>query len=758
MTGTYEYLLFNAVVAGSILISSSLVNTPFRLRWPRAALATALVAVPYLVWDSWVAGRHWTFNSSYTSGVALWGLPLGEWMFFASVGMACLFVWETVWRPIRSVPVVAPGRWWSAAGLAGAALAAWWGGFEYTALATGSVSVAMVVDRWAGTHLFRQRAFLGQLVTIVVFVVAFDGYLAGRPVVLYGDGYYLGWRIGYVPVEDFAYAIGWLGLVHIAYMRLTPEALSLADQRLITEQRRRWFGAVIRRRLRGYRERFSAEQVQRHVTELSGLPVQSLAIPAGRRPRIAVVGGGLAGLQASLTLAARGVDVELFERESYLGGKVGAWPTTLPGGETQTVEHGFHAFFRHYYNLYRLLDECGVTPILREMPDYLIATKDGRRFGYAQIATTPLVNLVSLLLHGHFHWRDLARPRLWRLVELLRYESRQTAERFDHVSYAQFADDIDLPDELRLTFNSFARAFFAPPERMSTAELLKSFHFFFLSHDHGLCYDYLPTDYHTGLIGPITERLGQLGVKVHTNAEVAPLRRGTTGFRVRADGQDRDFDGVVLAADVPAARALTGDLEAQPDEPEAGSWRDQVSGLRVTSAYAVWRIWFDRPIERADLTAFVITERRQALDSISFYERVVPEVRRWAATHDGCCLELHSYCVPDSFTDEHDLREALLDDLHHFLPELRGAGIVWDHWQWRRDFPAFHVGQYAARPTTRTGIPGLVLAGDWVKLPYPAMLMEAACTSGLIAANELMRAMGREGVEVHSVPRKGIFA
>ena len=49
-----------------------------------------------------------------------------------------------------------------------------------------------------------------------------------------------------------------------------------------------------------------------------------------RRPRAVVVGAGIAGLAAATGLAERGIEVEVVERESYLGGRVGGWRTTCP--------------------------------------------------------------------------------------------------------------------------------------------------------------------------------------------------------------------------------------------------------------------------------------------------------------------------------------------------------------------------------------------------------------------------------------------
>ena len=45
--------------------------------------------------------------------------------------------------------------------------------------------------------------------------------------------------------------------------------------------------------------------------------------------RVAVIGGGLAGATAAVILSERGFKVEVFEREAFLGGKVGSWKATL---------------------------------------------------------------------------------------------------------------------------------------------------------------------------------------------------------------------------------------------------------------------------------------------------------------------------------------------------------------------------------------------------------------------------------------------
>jgi isorenieratene synthase len=97
-------------------------------------------------------------------------------------------------------------------------------------------------------------------------------------------------------------------------------------------------------------------------------------------------------------------------------------------------------------------------------------------------------------------------------------------------------------------------------------------------------------------------------------------------------------------------------------------------------------------------------------------------------------------------------------ELFDYLPELRRAGIVGEHLQVNRNFTAFHTGMRAQRPCVETEDPRLVLAGDWTALPVPAMLMEAAVTSGLAAANAILRQEGVREEPVYSVPLRGLLA
>ncbi len=497
---------------------------------------------------------------------------------------------------------------------------------------------------------------------------------------------------------------------------------------------------VIQRRLGGYRQKAQAVDESR--------PRQA----PGSQTRVAVIGGGLAGIGAAATLGERGIAVTLFERNAYLGGKIGAWKERV-GDFEQTIEHGFHAFFRQYYNLNRFLDRLGLRASFREIEDYLILDARGRSLSFGDVETVPALNIVDLGQRGFFRWREAVAKRTRdRLQAFVRFDMEGTYDALDDVTFERFCDEAALPESLRVSFRTFARAFFADEADLSTADVLRAFHFYYLSHDHGLMYDYPAGDYETTLLEPIRSHLGSLGVELRLGRPVGGISRGGPK-RFVVEGEP--YDWVVLAADIPGMQSIVaGSAWLAQTHPR---FVEDMQQLRTSHGYAVWRLWVDRDV-RPGLPTFINVERKRVLDSVTLYHRITDEARAWAEAHDGAVLELHSYALPRDIDGEDEVRHVFLEELVSYFPELEGLSIAAERLQVRRDFPAYAPGQRAHRPAPELPVEGLLMAGDWVRLPYPMTHMEAAFTSGLVCANVIFESLGLQQEPIFTVAPRGLLA
>lgn len=473
----------------------------------------------------------------------------------------------------------------------------------------------------------------------------------------------------------------------------------------------------------------------------------SLPLKGNNLPRVAVIGGGLAGMTAALELAEKGFRVTLYEKNSYWGGKLGSW-TFADGDKELRTTHGFHAFFNQYYNLNSLLEKLHVSDALIDIDDYKILFNEQESVGFKGLDTTPVFNVLALRKRGIFHWTTFLNPLCIPLLDLFRYDEKKTFRKYDHMSFADFARKTMMPAKMKVVFSSFARAFFAEPDKMSMAELIKGFHFYFLSNDKGLLYKTLNDDFEYSLLQPFLKELEKNGVDLRLQCEVKRLAKTEEFFEVN----DEQYEHVILSLDPKGAKALA--------EISNGLHVNDFSilnGLKSGTYYAVYRVWTNQ-FEKKKMPFFVITDKKKVLDSITFYHDVEKESQRWSRENNGGIFELHSYSLPEDMTDEEEIKQAFLEEFFHYVPELKGMEIKHTYFQYKNDFPAFHIGQRAKRPEVEMETEGLYCAGDWIKMDNPSMLMEAACTSAIQASNAICRKYQIRETPLYSVPLKGVLA
>ncbi|WP_409494576.1 FAD-dependent oxidoreductase [Amycolatopsis sp. cmx-11-12] len=480
----------------------------------------------------------------------------------------------------------------------------------------------------------------------------------------------------------------------------------------------------------------------------SGLSSAGLLV---RRPRAAVVGAGIAGLTAATALAERGIDVTLYEREHHLGGRVGGWAERLPDGTPVTMSRGFHAFFRQYYNLRALLTRTDpgldrLTPV----EDYPLIDEEGHTDTFAGLPKTPLLNAFAFAVRSPtMGLRDLLALKPKAALPLATASVPGIYRQLDDVDAESFLEAINFPVAARhLAFEVFSRSFFADPAELSAAELATMFHLYFLGSNEGLLFDVPADPFPEALWTPLAHYLADRRVTIHTGVQVEAIESAGTGFQVQTADSTAGFEAVVLACEVSGLKAIVG---SSPDLATS-AWREGIGRLRAAPGFLVRRLWLNRPV-LPERPAFLGTGSLPPLDNISLLDRYESEAKRWTARTGGSVVELHAYAAPTE--DIQVLARQMDKRLHEIYPETADARVVGEIDLWRQDCPLFEVGGFARRPSVATPVPGLVLAGDGIRIDLPVALMERAAATGWAAANTLLSHWGVAGHPTHSVPNHG---
>ncbi len=299
--------------------------------------------------------------------------------------------------------------------------------------------------------------------------------------------------------------------------------------------------------------------------------------PAGRAPRVAVVGAGISGLAAAHTL--RGwADVTLFEAAATLGGHAHTVDVTLPGADGQPVTHGVDTGFlvfneRTYPNLIALFAELGVATALSDM-SFSVQSR-GLEWSGSSLDTV------------FAQRRNLLNPGFLRmLADILRFNRLCT--RLAR-SEADFAPDsrlwMPLGDFLRSQrfSDGFRDGYFlpmmaciwsCPTEQMLQFPVATMVRF---CHNHGLLQVNDRPRWFT-VRGGSREYVRRVAAGLHDVRLATPVRtvlRDETGVQVITDGRVERFDALVLACHSDQALHLLREGASDDERAVLGAIRYQ---------------------------------------------------------------------------------------------------------------------------------------------------------------------------------------
>src|SRR5215218_7471516 len=348
-----------------------------------------------------------------------------------------------------------------------------------------------------------------------------------------------------------------------------------------------------------------------------------------------VVGGGIAGMSAAVVLAERGVKVTVLEGAGHLGGRLGVWHERLPCGRELNVEHGFHAFFRHYYTWRSILRR--VDPqlsFLRPVPSYPVISATYPAEDLSGLPAAPPLNLLALALRSKsLTRRELTRANPDAGRALLAYDRATTTAEFDDTDAAAFLDSLGMTERTRsMLFEAFARSFFCNQGELSAAELVAMFHYYFLGNPEGIGFDVPRTDHATAIWSPLQRYLEQRGASVRLGTRVAGIAPDGQGWSVDDGTGTLTTRHLILALDPGALRALV--VNSPAATASAPLLAGKCETLSVAPPFAVSRIWLDRDVapERAPFSA---VSGQPNLDSVAVYSRLEEPSARWAHETGG---------------------------------------------------------------------------------------------------------------------------
>jgi squalene-associated FAD-dependent desaturase len=450
--------------------------------------------------------------------------------------------------------------------------------------------------------------------------------------------------------------------------------------------------------------------------------------------RVAVIGGGLAGIAAALDCAAAGAQVTLVEVRPRLGGAVYSFER-----EGLRMDNGQHVFLRCYTAYRALLARIGGqggVHVQRRLEIPVIAPGGRRAVLRRSGLPVPLHLAGALLRYRHLSLRERARAA-WAALALGRLDPDAPAldERTfggwlaehgqDARAVAALWDVIALPSlNLRAAQASLALGAFVFRKGLleSTDAGDMGFHRRPLSE----------------VVGDPAERaLRAAGVELRLGWRAERVRRTGSGFEVVGGGGGADgvsAEAVVVA--LPHGRAATL-LECSS---ELGLHASVAARARALGDAPIvnLHVVYDRVVCDLPFAAGVETPVQDVFDRSEAGGLREPGT----TSGDGQYLAISlSGATREMAMSVDALRERYLPAVAELFPRARGARVekfvaTREHSATFRAVP----GSAALRADADTGVRGLALAGAWTATGWPATL-EGAVRSGHTAARNVLNAL-----------------
>ncbi|PCC68697.1 15-cis-phytoene desaturase [Nannocystis exedens] len=469
-------------------------------------------------------------------------------------------------------------------------------------------------------------------------------------------------------------------------------------------------------------------------------------VPAALEFDVVILGGGIAGLTCAVGLLDAGLRLAVVERDELLGGRARSWADPTTG---DPVHVGPHIVTDCYSNFLSLLKRLDTGDRVVWEPESLLYTMfDGARAIELRRSSLPppVQLLASLRADPALGLLDLASNAAAAGVAL-GLDERGVLE-LDGLDGGAALTTLGVTPAMQRRYWQFAAMSIlnTPLGRCSAGSLLRAFH-------HAITRDAVRVGFPGVGLGDLFAPAARAAVE----AAGHPVWTGTTatqllGTDTRASGV-RLADGRIVRARHVVSTLPPGDLAALL--PESWQARAGLDSLRWFSPvpYISVYLWFDRRITSRQFWA-----RAYAPDDLNcdFYDyaNIYPG---WAGRPSLVGSNIIDADRVARWSDA-AIVERTRRELEENLPAARAA--ILRHAAVHRiplAVQAPRPGFEARRPSVRSAVAGLLLAGDWTRTGLPSS-MESAAASGWRAAEAVWADEGRPRTLVQPLPPRGRLA
>jgi squalene-associated FAD-dependent desaturase len=443
------------------------------------------------------------------------------------------------------------------------------------------------------------------------------------------------------------------------------------------------------------------------------------------RASVVVVGGGLAGIAAACELADAGLKVTLVEKRPFLGGRSYSYRDKRSGMEVDNGQHVFLGCCTEYVRLLKRLDVWRKVHLQRRLRVRVIDKVWGESVLESRALPPPLHLLPSLLRFRSLSPAEKARAAY--AMARIRSLDRAARRELDDIT---FADWLRAHGQTENAIRGFWSLIVLPTlngeiTTVSADLALMVFQEGFLRDRNGANVGWAKVGLSALLAQAAREYIESRGGEVCLGQGVSGLRLEDGRVTVSGPGQEAEY--VVVAVEPrPLASLLPKQLRVEPFFGRIGHID--------TSPIVNVHMWYDRQVTDMRFAAFLNTP----------LQWVFNKSRLWGQEGEGQYLDV-SLSGAQEFMDMStgEIVGLFEREVQSLFPAARTAQLRRALVVKQRDATfAARPGVSRLRPGQRTPVGNLFLAGDWTDTGWPAT-MESAVRSGLIAAREVMRAVGR---------------